>query len=109
MRKNLHWNSKIYDKYMYLIIIDKVLMRSSWTLMCLKSSEYLWILYERCFSEGCVVRSSTQKERIGRRMEWSALWAEIEQIYSKSFKIFYLFLFVFLYFSFGANGATSYT
>ena len=52
MRKNLHWNSKIYDKYIYLIIIDKVLMRSSWTLMCLKSSEYLWILCERCFSEG---------------------------------------------------------
>ena len=37
MRKNLHWNSKICDKYMYLIIIDKVLMRSSWTLMCLKT------------------------------------------------------------------------
>ncbi len=37
MRKNLHWNSKIYDKYMYLIIIDKVLMRLSWTLMCLKT------------------------------------------------------------------------
>jgi hypothetical protein len=51
----------------------------------------------------------TQKEGHGRRMEWGALWAEIEQIFSKSFKIFYLFLFVFLYFSFGANGATSYT
>ena len=62
MRKNLHWNSKIYDKYMYLIIIDKVLVPSSWTLMCLKSSEYLWILCERCFSEGCVVRSSSHRK-----------------------------------------------
>ena len=62
MRKNLHLNSKIYDKYMYLIIIDKVLIRSSWTLMCLKPSEYLWILCERCFSEACVVRSSSHRK-----------------------------------------------